>query len=630
MPDTAVVMAVSRTLQTLLGDRVETPPNIASVPVTISTPQADPDAAPTAEPTRLNLFLYRVTENGNLKNQESPGRGHPATYGHPPLCLDLHYLLTAYGSSDENGFLNESRAHLVLGSAMHVLHDYAVLTERVVTVRPPSGEPVLDPILLEQPEPIRLTLEPLSLDDLTKVWTALALPYRLSAAYEVRVARIESGRARRVVRPVGEPPAAGPRVLVATLRSPRITNLRVHRQDSASGTESPSPYVRVGDTLILHGDDLDGAGANVRLGGLLVPVATAEARRAEVVVPDADLPGGVPIPEQRRLQPGPQPVSVLVAFPGLPGRAVPSNNAVVMLVPQVSTLTFDAAAVPRTLTVGGTRLFRSDRECETLVGPARIDKSAYQGASDTQVGVPLPDTLPATGVRGLLSGSLAPFPQLPNQLDLDVTIGADGPQTVTLAAKPTSLQLAARLLQAALRDATSAGTQFSGSRVTTTRDDRLLIVPGGLAAAVAVAGGAAADALRLTQQASRPVQHGRLSGPLDPFPTLTAAQPRLGVTVGSDSATVTLPRRPVTAQDAAELLEAELHATAGPGLSGAIVAVVDDQLLLVPGRDMAVEVAAAPGADATSPAELQLRARYAVRVRVEGAESIDAATVELP
>jgi hypothetical protein len=629
MPDTAVVMAVSRTLQTLLGDRVETPPNIANVPVTISTPQADPDAAPTAEPTRLNLFLYRVTENGSLKNQESPGRGHPGTYGHPPLCLDLHYLLTAYGSSDENGFLNESRAHLVLGSAMHVLHDHAVLTERVVTVRPPSGEPVLDPILLEQPEPIRLTLEPLSLDDLTKVWTALALPYRLSAAYEVRVARIESGRARRVVRPVGERPAAGPRVLVATLRSPRITNLQVHRQDAAGGTESPSPYVRIGDTLILHGHDLDGAGARVRLGGLLVPVAAPAARRAEVVVPDADLPGGIPIPEERRLQPGHQPVSALVDLPGLPGRSVPSNNAVVMLVPRVSSLALDAAVVPRTLTVGGTRLFRPDQECETLVGPARIDKSAYQSASGTQVGVPLPDTLPATGVRGLLSGPLPTFPQLPNQLDLDVTIGADGPRTVTLATKPTSLQLAARLLQAALRDATGAGTQFRASRVTTTSDDRLLIVPGGLAVAVAVADGPAADALQLGQ-ASRPIQHGRLSGSLLPFPALTAAQPQLAVTVGADSATVTLPRRPVTPQDAATLIEAELRSSAGPGLARATVAVVDDQLVLVPGTDAALEVAAVAGADATSLAELHLRARYPVRVRVDGAESIDAAAVELP
>ena len=628
MPDTARIMGVSRTLQTLLADRIESPPNVTSVAVTVSTPQADPDAAPSAEPARLNLFLYRITENEQLKNQESPGRGHPGTYGYPPLCLNLHYLLTAYGSTDDQGFLNESRAHFVLGSAMRVLHDHAELTERVVTVRAPSGEPVLDPALLGQPEPVRLTLEPLSLEELTKVWTALTLPYRLSAAYEVRVARIESARSQRVTRPVGEPPAAGPRVLVTALRNSRITSLRVHRQDTAAGVESPFPYARIGDTVILHGHDLDGTDARVRLGGLPIPVAAPAAQRVEVVVPDADLPGGIPIPEERRLQPGPQPVSVLVGFPGLPSRPVASNQAVVMLVPRVATLTLDPTAVPRTLTASGTRLFRPGGEGETLVGPARVHASAYQGAIDTQLTVPLPDTLPATAVRGLLSGQLAPFPPLPNQLDLDVTIGNDGPHTVSLAAKPASVAVAARLLQAALRDSAAAGPRFRGTRVTATAGDRLLIVPGGLGSAVVVADGPAASALRLDQQAAQPIQHGRLSGPLSPFPALTAAQPQLAVTIGAESATVALPRRPVSPADAAALLQAGLRAHAAPGFATALVAVVDEQLLLVPGTDEALEVAA--GADATSPAELQLRASYPVRVRVEGAESIDATSVELP
>jgi Pvc16 N-terminal domain len=628
MADTAVVMGVSRTLQRLLGDRVEPPPNVASVPVTISTPQADPDAAPVAEPTRLNLFLYRITENGNLKNQEPPGRGHPGTPGHPPLYLNLHYLLTAYGSTDDNGFLNESRAHLVLGSAMRVLHDHAELTGRLVTVRAPSGEPVVDPALLEQPEPVRLTLEPLTLDDLTKVWTALALPYRLSAAYEARVAHIQSRRPLRVTRPVGEPPAAGPRVHVTTLRNPRITKMHVHRQDAATGVESPFPYARIGDTLILRGHDLDGADTRVRLGGLSIPVAAPTGQRVEVVVPDTELPGGIPVLEERRLQPGPVAASVLVGFPGLPGRAVPSNRAVVMLVPRVVTLTLDAAAVPRRLTVGGTRLFRPDREGEVLVGPARVDRTAYQAATATQVTVPLPDTLPATAVHGLLSGPLSPFPPLPNQLDIGMTIGTDGPHTVTLAAKPTTVPVAARLLQAALRDTPAAGPQFRATRVTAA-DDRLLVVPGGLAAPVVIADGPAAAQLRLVQPAARPIQHGRLSGPLLPFPALTAAQPRLAITIGADSATVTLPRRPVTPADTAALLQAALRANAGPGFATALVAVVDEQLLVVPGTDAAVEVTAA-SADTTSPAELQLRGRYAVRIRVEGAESIDTTTVELP
>ena len=111
---------------------------------------------------------------------------------------------------------------------------------------------------------------------------------------------------------------------------------------------------------------------------------------------------------------------------------------------------------------------------------------------------------------------------------------------------------------------------------------------------------------------------------------MTAVQPQLAVAIGAESATVALPRRPVSLTDAAALLQAGLRAHTAPGFATALVAVVNEQLLLVPGTDAALEVAAAAGADATSPAELQLRATYPVRVRVEGAESIDATSVELP
>ena len=41
-----------------------------------------------------------------------PGRGHPGTYGRPPLSLDLHYLLTGYGTREEAGAVLERRRAL--------------------------------------------------------------------------------------------------------------------------------------------------------------------------------------------------------------------------------------------------------------------------------------------------------------------------------------------------------------------------------------------------------------------------------------------------------------------------------------------------------------------------------------
>src|SRR5918912_1180241 len=128
MSNFLAIGGVSASLQTLLRDRMELPPPMirSDLQVAISTPQPEDDAA-AAEPTRINLFLYRAMENGALKNQMIPGQGHPSEYGHPPLSLVLHYMLTAYGATDDNGLVNETRAHFLLGSAMRVLHDFPVI-----------------------------------------------------------------------------------------------------------------------------------------------------------------------------------------------------------------------------------------------------------------------------------------------------------------------------------------------------------------------------------------------------------------------------------------------------------------------------------------------------------------------
>ena len=104
MSDYQAVGGVSATLQALLRDRMEMPlarfPSVTSVPVTVGTPPApEGSIPPSPEAPRVNLFLYRVSENPFLKNQEIPGHGSRGAYGHPPLSLELHYLLTTYGTT---------------------------------------------------------------------------------------------------------------------------------------------------------------------------------------------------------------------------------------------------------------------------------------------------------------------------------------------------------------------------------------------------------------------------------------------------------------------------------------------------------------------------------------------------
>src|ERR1051326_8973250 len=168
MSDFRAIAGVSSTLQRLLRDRMDT----TDVPVTL----APPDVTLTGDGgQRVNLYLYHVGENGSLKNREIYGHGPPAAYGFPPLSLDLRYLLTAY-PANESAPDGDVASQQLLGGAMRVLHDFPLVTADLQiqrTTAGPVGDPILDGTLLHEFERVKVTLEPASLEELAKLWTAL-------------------------------------------------------------------------------------------------------------------------------------------------------------------------------------------------------------------------------------------------------------------------------------------------------------------------------------------------------------------------------------------------------------------------------------------------------------------------
>src|SRR5438132_9175878 len=110
------IAGVSASLRTLLRDRMTE----VAFEITIAPPDVIVD---NIDGRRLNLYLYQMSENGFLKNQEIPGKGHPGRYGHPPLSLDLHYLLTSFGHSETRADA-DLEAQQILGDAMRILHDF--------------------------------------------------------------------------------------------------------------------------------------------------------------------------------------------------------------------------------------------------------------------------------------------------------------------------------------------------------------------------------------------------------------------------------------------------------------------------------------------------------------------------
>ncbi len=373
MSDYRAISAMSRSLRTLLRDRMDNP-----VDVTI----APPDASITGmTDVRLNLYVYQVSENGYLKNQDIPGRTHPGAFGHPPLSLDLYYLLTAYGGSETESD-SDLRAQEILGDAMRVLHDFPVVADELQISRPAVGtvgDPILDARLLGEFEQVKITQQPVTLEDLSKLWTALPKAnFRRSVAYHVCVVQIESQRPRRYPRLVAEPPPSGPRVYVGPFRSPQISELRVIRQGDLSREERPFPYARIGDTLVILGRNFASGATRVTLGSLsvTVPNHSLSDDRIEVTIPDDAM-----------LQPGPQPVKVILDMmmgePPEPHAGFHSNTAVFMLVPQITQ--HDTATVPGTLIIMGTRLYREGLDCLTLMGDRVVRSDDYTFKTYTEI-----------------------------------------------------------------------------------------------------------------------------------------------------------------------------------------------------------------------------------------------------
>ncbi len=209
-----------------------------------------------AERGRINLFLYQTTINAAWRNMSIPHQTKPGELGHPPLALDLHYLLTAYGQN--NGQHTDQR---LLGLAMRILHDRAVLSpadiKNALGDSPPSH-------LDKQIERVRITPQPLSLDEMSKLWTIFQTQYRVSVTYQASVVLIESMRAVRTPVPVirrgpkdegvrSQPDLTSPVPTITRIELPnKQPRLQFHTLPPLPGQEEKRPA----DKLTIYGRHL--------------------------------------------------------------------------------------------------------------------------------------------------------------------------------------------------------------------------------------------------------------------------------------------------------------------------------------------------------------------------------------
>lgn len=201
---------------------------------------------------RINLFLYKVKENPNLKNMDWQAKpGNPSQLVPPPLSLQLFYLMTPYALNDQE--TGNSTSHEILGEAMRVFYENPVI---------PST--YLEPELSPSREQIKLIHSEFEMEELGQLWSASSKPFLLSAVYEISVVQLdmlsdsERGMAKRV-RQVGVPSVAAP------YRPPEVN--RIEPVSGPAGTTVScigdnftgwKAYVSATKRTLLKGHDLTG------------------------------------------------------------------------------------------------------------------------------------------------------------------------------------------------------------------------------------------------------------------------------------------------------------------------------------------------------------------------------------
>ena len=256
------IAAVSAVLRDLLNNGL-VDASVGDVTVTAQSPdkvKLDGD-----EQSQLNLFLYRVTPNQGWRNVNLPSFDASGNrVANPPLALDLHYLLTAYGSAD-------FQPEILLGYGMQVLHENPVLDRQAIRntltpgpvtggILPAALQTLTAAEIADQVEQLKITPETLGSDEISNVWSAIGAHYRPTTAYLVSVVLIESRKTTQPALPVRLR-----QLFVLPLRDPLIESV---------AAEDGKPIVST-STIVVAGERLQHDPMELLVGGLNATISDA-------------------------------------------------------------------------------------------------------------------------------------------------------------------------------------------------------------------------------------------------------------------------------------------------------------------------------------------------------------------
>jgi Pvc16 N-terminal domain len=265
MSNFRAIATVTATLRELLQTTAGVDLQGHTMDITVLRPDT---AAKDLQGSRVNIYLYQVTPNAALLNNDLPTRRVDGTVvQRPQVALDLHYMISFY--SGDNEFVPQ----LLLGSVVRTLHAEPLLTRDRIRQTIPNvaadGQQILaDSNLADQVELVKFTPLHLSLEEFSKIWSIFyQIPYVLSVAYQASVVLIEQDIPTQNALPVFTR-----NIYADPFHQPTIQQILAKPEATQSiGVDKPGLPITLDKTLLIQGHNLQGGkGTLVQIDGIVV------------------------------------------------------------------------------------------------------------------------------------------------------------------------------------------------------------------------------------------------------------------------------------------------------------------------------------------------------------------------
>ncbi len=364
MSNALAIAAITATMRNLL-ENVNQGTGLDRTNVAITTKPPDKARDSNGTGNQLNLFLYQVLPNAAWRNMDIPQRIKPGETAIPPLALNLYYMLTAYGDGDD-----DSLGHRLLGHAVSIMYDHPLLGSQEIKDALPSD---IDSDLENQIERVRITLQPLSVEEIFRLWSGFLTQYRISVSYEVAVVLIDSTQAIKTPLPVLTRGKSDKGITSQGSMLPPFTMLT--KLDLPSSTQAA---IQTGEILTIEGFHLDAQNSQVLLTQTrfgftwpLPPDAGTTAEKMTVTIPAAPPPLQPPDPTA----PTDWPVgfySVALRFTNDDGFTTTSNELPLALAPTISNLQLQGDKTDATIQLHCSPGIQQGQRVALLVGDREV------------------------------------------------------------------------------------------------------------------------------------------------------------------------------------------------------------------------------------------------------------------